>query len=52
MAKCTDKFTKEVNPTELQQLLGAGLMGDAMLCVGVLEGGKDSCKVSMFLCAY
>jgi hypothetical protein len=52
MAKCSDVMTKMVNPQELQQQLGVGLLEDSMLCVGVLEGGKDSCQVRMFLYTY
>ncbi|KDR12676.1 serine protease snake-like isoform X2 [Zootermopsis nevadensis] len=44
MDKCSDALTKNVNPLQLKEQLGAGLLEDSMLCVGVLEGGKDSCQ--------
>lgn len=45
MEKCSDVVTKQVDPQQLKQFLSVGLLDDSMLCVGVQEGGKDSCQV-------
>jgi uncharacterized Fe-S cluster-containing protein len=45
MQTCNDSLTRQKDPRELQKVLSVGLLDDSMLCVGVLEGGKDSCQV-------
>jgi hypothetical protein len=45
MGKCMDMITQQVDPQEIKEKLRVGLQDDTMLCVGVLEGGKDSCQV-------
>jgi hypothetical protein len=45
MQKCNESLTRQVDPKVLQKILSVGLLDDSMLCVGVLEGGRDSCQV-------
>jgi hypothetical protein len=44
MQKCTDAISEQVDPHFIEEL-SVGLRNDSMLCVGALEGGKDSCQV-------
>jgi hypothetical protein len=45
MQTCNDSLTRQVDPGELRRVLSVGLLDDSMLCVGVLEGGRDPCQV-------
>ena len=45
MQTCNVSMTRQGDPRELRRILSVGLLDDSMLCVGVLEGGKDSCQV-------
>ncbi|PNF37610.1 hypothetical protein B7P43_G11987 [Cryptotermes secundus] len=44
LGKCMDVITEQVDPWAINKELSVGLLNDSMLCVGVLEGGKDSCQ--------
>jgi hypothetical protein len=39
---CNDTFSPMIGSRKLRD----GITADSMLCVGDLEGGKDTCKVS------
>jgi hypothetical protein len=43
--KCADVISEQVEPHLIEEEPSVGLREDSMLCVGVLEGGKDSCQV-------
>jgi len=45
MQTCNNSMTRQKDPRELQRVLSVGLLDDSMLCVGALEGGRDSCQV-------
>ena len=45
METCNDSLTRQADPSELRKVMSVGLLDDSMLCVGVLEGGKDPCQV-------
>jgi hypothetical protein len=45
LGKCMQVISEQVDPQVIRKELRAGLLDDSMLCVGVLEGGKDSCQV-------
>jgi hypothetical protein len=45
MEKCMDAISEQVDPQVINKELSVGLLDDSMLCVGALEGGKDSCQV-------